>query len=371
MGAAFAVFSPPGARGSLDGDSRDRDSRFDIWERSTPGLVLLTKRQCIIRTDVSGEDVHGPQPVSQWRVQMKILRFNNNRVGVLKNEDTVVDVTDIIEGSGSIGPQAVMEELIGNFDRYVARIEGLAVSDSGTPLDDVKLLAPVPRPSRVLAAFSNYLDTPDRIREDVPEEFFYKDPDIVGPEGSIELSDLPGVVVHQPEAELAYVIGSGGRNISVEDALDHVFGYVGFFDISARGLTRRTQLIPKGQATYAVCGPWIATRDEIPDPHNVQIKSWVNGDARQDYNTQHMAVRIPQQIAWLSRFIDLHPGDIIATGTYHIGLGPLNDGDTVEIEVERIGKARFYAHGGGEPRLVEFRPGFTAVDRPASGMSRV
>ena len=146
MGAAFAGFSPPGAR-----YSRERDFRFDVWERSTPGPVLLAKRQCIIQTDVSGEDVHGPQPVSQWRVQMKILRFDNNRVGVLKNEDTVVDVTDIIEGSGSIGPQAVMEELIGNFDNYVARIEGLAVSESGTPLGDVKLLAPVPRPSAVLS----------------------------------------------------------------------------------------------------------------------------------------------------------------------------------------------------------------------------
>ena len=179
------------------------------------------------------------------------------------------------------------------------------------------------------------------------------------------------MVVHQPEAELAYVIGRGGRNINPGDALDHVFGYVGFFDVSARGLTRRTQLIPKGQATYAVCGPWIATRDEIPDPHDVKVKSWVNGEARQDYNTEHMAVRIPQQIAWLSRFIDLHPGDIVATGTYRIGLGPLNDGDVAEIEVEGIGKTRVYAHGGGAPRLAEFRPGFTAVEQPAGGMSRV
>jgi len=239
------------------------------------------------------------------------------------------------------------------------------------PLDSVTLLPVIPRPSRVLAAFSNYLDTPDRVREDVPEEFFYKDPDVVGPEGSVHLSDLPGVVVHQPEAELAYVIGKGGRNIDPADALDHVFGYTGFFDISARGLTRRTQLIPKGQATYAVAGPWVATSDEIPDPHNVQVRSWVNGEVRQDYSTEHMAVRIPQQIAWLSRFIDLHPGNIVATGTYHIGLGPLNDGDVAEIEVEGIGKARVFAHGGGAPRMAEFRPGFTPVERPAGGMSRV
>jgi hypothetical protein len=84
-----------------------------------------------------------------------------------------------------------------------------------------------------------------------------------------------------------------------------------------------------------------------------------------------MAVRIPEQIAWLSRFIDLHPGNIVATGTYHIGLGPLNDGDVAEIEIEGIGKARVFAHGGGAPRMAEFRPGITQVERPAGGMSRV
>jgi len=302
---------------------------------------------------------------------LKILRFGDDRVGVFKNDDMVVDVTGVINGSESISPQAVMEELIGNFDEYRSAIESLVNSETGVPLNGLTLLPPIPRPSRVLAAFSNYLDTPQRKREDVAEEFFYKDPDVVGPEGSVNLSDLPGVVVHQPEAELAYVISSGGRNISPADAMDHVFGYIGFFDISARGLTRRSQLIPKGQATYAVAGPWITTRDEIPDPHNIRVKSWVNGEARQDYSTEHMAVRIPEQIAWLSRFIDLHPGNIVATGTYHIGLGPLNDGDVAEIEVEGIGKTRVFAHGGGAPRMAEFRPGITQVERPAGGMSRV
>jgi 2-keto-4-pentenoate hydratase/2-oxohepta-3-ene-1,7-dioic acid hydratase in catechol pathway len=120
-----------------------------------------------------------------------------------------------------------------------------------------------------------------------------------------------------------------------------------------------------------VAGPWVTTRDEIPDPHNIQVKSWVNGEARQDYSTEHMAVLIPDQIAWLSRFIDLHPGNIVATGTYHVGLGPLNDGDVAELEVQGIGRIRVFAHGGGAPRMAEFRPGVTPVERPAGGMSRV
>lgn len=302
---------------------------------------------------------------------MKILRFNNDRIGVIKNDSAVVDVTDSVKGAGSIGPQALMEELIGNFESYRARLEGLALSEIGVPLDGVTLLPPIPRPSRVLAAFSNYLDGLNTERGNVPEEFFYKDPDVVGPEGSVHLSDLPGVMVHQPEAELAYVIARGGRNIDPADAMGHVFGYTGFFDISARGLTRRSQLIPKGQATYAVAGPWITTADEIPDPHKIQVKSWVNGEARQDYSTEHMAVYIPEQIAWLSRFVDLHPGNIVATGTFHVGLGPFNDGDVAELEVEKIGKIKVFAHGGGAPRLADFRPGVTKVETPAGGMSRV
>jgi 2,4-diketo-3-deoxy-L-fuconate hydrolase len=302
---------------------------------------------------------------------MKILRFGSDRVGVIKNENSVVDVTDVIKGAGTVGAQAVMEELIGNFDGYRSQIEGLVGSEAGVPLDGVTLLPTIPRPSRVLAAFSNYLDGLNTNRADVPEEFFYKDPDVVGPEGDVHLSDLPGVMVHHPEAELAYIIKKGGRNISAADAMDHVFGHTGFFDISAQGLTRRSQLIPKGQASYVVAGPWITTSDEIPDPHNIQVKSWVNGEARQDYSTEHMAVMIPDQIAWLSRFVDLHPGNIVATGTFHVGLGPLNDGGVAELEVQGVGRIRVFAHGGGAPRMADFRPGVTQVERPAGGMSRV
>ena len=104
---------------------------------------------------------------------MKILRFGDDRVGVFKNDDMVVDVTGVINGSESISPQAVMEELIGNFDEYRSAIESLVNSETGVPLNGLTLLPPIPRPSRVLAAFSNYLDTPQRKREDDAEEFFY------------------------------------------------------------------------------------------------------------------------------------------------------------------------------------------------------
>src|SRR5207249_4381317 len=109
------------------------------------------------------------------------------------------------------------------------------------------------------------------------------------------------------------------KDVDEQRAMEYVFGYVAFLDISARGLTRPTPFVAKGQDTHGVCGPWITTRDEVPDPHDLVVSSWVNGQARQHYNTKFMAHPIPNQIAWLTRFVQLQPGDIVATGTYHEG----------------------------------------------------
>ena len=301
---------------------------------------------------------------------MKILRFNDDRIGIIRDENRVVDVSEAIDHRVEKGPEQVIEEVIEQFEAYRPRFEEIAARSQGEPLDSVKLLAPVPRPSKCLAAFANYLDTPDRKKEDVIVEFFYKAPDLLGPEGTVELPDLP-VLVYQPEAEIAFVMGKHTQNVDEAEALDYVFGYVPFVDISARGMTRRTQFLPKGQDTFGPCGPWITTKDEVPDPHDLQVKSWVNGEARQDYSTKHMAHQIPAQAAWLSRFIHLRPGDIITTGTYHVGLGPLNDGDVLEIEIERLGRARYYARSSGPRKEVEFRPGVTPVPKPPEGMTRV
>jgi 2-keto-4-pentenoate hydratase/2-oxohepta-3-ene-1,7-dioic acid hydratase in catechol pathway len=248
----------------------------------------------------------------------------------------------------------------------------MAAQGKSVALSTVKLLAPIPRPSKCLAAFVNYLDRPDQKPENMPNEYFYKAPELVGPEGTVELLDIPPVAVFQPEAELAFVIGKRAKNVKEADAMDYVFGYVPFIDISARGMVRRTQFLPKGQDTYGPCGPWITTKDEIPDPHNIVVKSWVNGQSRQNYNTKFMAHKIPDQIAWLTRFVRLEPGDVIATGTYHEGLGPINNGDVLEIEIEKMGKARFFIKGYGPRKDAEWMPGVSQPAPPAGGrMSKV
>ncbi len=288
---------------------------------------------------------------------MQILRFNDDRVGVIKGGNAVVDISDLISHREIRGPQGVMDELIGKFDSYRGAIETLLAAETGVPLSSVKLLAPLARPSRVLAAFVNYLDRPDRTPESLPMEFFHKAPELVGPEGTILLPNIAPVLEFHAEAELAFVIGKHCKNVLAAEAMDRVFGYLPFFDVSARGMTRRSQLLPKGQDTFAPAGPFITTKDGIRDPHDLTVKSWVNGEARQDYNTKHMAHKIPAQIAWLSRFIQLQPGDVVATGTYHVGLGPVNVGDTIEIEISGCGRARFSFKGDSPRKAVGFQPG--------------
>ena len=298
---------------------------------------------------------------------MKILRFNNDQLGVLKNNDTVVEISDMISHRPERGPQRVMEVLIGEFESFRPRIAKLLAEEKGVPLASVKLLTPIPRPSRCLAAFANYKDTPERNPDTLPDEFFHKSPHLVGPEGDVVLLDLPPVSEYHAEAEIAFVMGKSSRNVSKDKAYDHIFGYVPFFDISARGLTRRSQLVPKGQDSFGPCGPWITTRDEVPDPHKLNVKSWVSGTARQDYSTEHMAHTIPEQIAWLTRFIQLQPGDVITTGTYHVGLGPINVGDTLEIEIEKLGRARYFVKGNCPPKLKNVKVG----GAPSNPITRV
>jgi 2-keto-4-pentenoate hydratase/2-oxohepta-3-ene-1,7-dioic acid hydratase in catechol pathway len=298
---------------------------------------------------------------------LKILRFNDDRIGVIKNGNLVVDVSDTISARKAKGPQRVMEEIIESWRKYRRRFEKVLAEQSGVPLESVQLRSPLARPGKFLAAFSNYIDRPGRTADNFPNEYFYKSPDLVGPGETVELRDIPASVVYQPEAEFAFVIGKAAKDVAEKKALDHVFGYVPVFDISTRGLVRRTQFIGKGQGTHGCCGPWIITKDEISDPHNVVVKSWTNGEPRQNYNTGQMAHNIPNQIAWLTKFVQLAPGDVVATGTFHVGLMPVNPGDTIEIEFENFGRAKFAVGGSSPHKTVEWLPGRDQPRPPEGG----
>lgn len=213
-------------------------------------------------------------------------------------------------------------------------------------LHKVQTLAPVLNPQKIICIGLNYSDHAAESGIDIPEEpvFFTKfNSSIIGPGQSIILPRITKQVDY--EAELAVIIGRRGKHIPEEKALEYVAGYTVFNDISARDLQFRGGQWVKGKAldTFAPLGPYLITADEIEDPHNLEIKLWLNDELMQNSNTGRMIFKIPALIAFLSRLFTLEPGDVIATGTPpgvgFVRLPPvfLRPGDKVTVYVERVG----------------------------------
>jgi 2-keto-4-pentenoate hydratase/2-oxohepta-3-ene-1,7-dioic acid hydratase in catechol pathway len=241
-----------------------------------------------------------------------------------------------------------------------AMVAGLALPAlTGEPiaLASVKLESPLPVPRRnVWCVGRNYHAHAKELQASVFKDsntdtkawpiVFTKVPEcVVGPTDDVH---LPGAAVSEQidyEAELAVIIGQGGKNISQADAMNHVFGYTVVNDVTARDVQMRHQQWDMGKSfdTFCPMGPWIVTADEL-DGTDTRVRCWVNGDLRQDARTQDLIFDIPTLIETCSRGITLLPGDIIATGTpagVGMGLNPpswLKHGDTVVIEIDGIGK---------------------------------
>ena len=293
---------------------------------------------------------------------MKLMLFNDYRLGVLK-DGRVVDVTRAVPIAESmpktpLGGEAIIETVIESFEQFRPQLESIAAQELGVPFEEVRARPPLPRPPNALCAFSNYLDREGAQRPPVYAlDFFHKSAtSVVGSGDTVELPDLPEALVFQPEPEFAYVIGKRARNVPEAQALDCVFGYMNFADISARNIpNRRTTFLHKAQETWAPMGPVIVTKDEVPDPQNVRVRLWLNGELRQDYNTGAMTQSVAAQIGWLSQQIALQPGDVVSCGTHHVGLSPINEGDQVEVEGDGLERLKFSVKSYG-PRKMEKWP---------------
>jgi 2-keto-4-pentenoate hydratase/2-oxohepta-3-ene-1,7-dioic acid hydratase in catechol pathway len=206
------------------------------------------------------------------------------------------------------------------------------------PWSERDLLAPV-TPSKVVCIGRNYAAHAKELGHEVPSEplLFLKAPSaIVGSGEPIRLPPESARVEH--EAELGVVIGKRARAVREEDALDHVFGYVPLCDVTARDLQRRDVQFTRAKSfdTFCPIGPFIET--EL-DPRDVRVVGRVNGAVRQDGRTRDMLFPVAFAIAYISRMMTLEPGDVIATGTPE-GVGPLVDGDRLEVEIEGVGCLR-------------------------------
>ena len=274
---------------------------------------------------------------------MKLLYFDDFRLGVLRG-DQVVDVSAAVEDVPHTGPHDLISGLIGRFDDYREKLEA-AAAGSGTPVADVKIRPPLPRPGKIDCMAVNYMEDGTR-GEPAPINAFHKAPEaVIGDGDTMVLPDVPATIF-EGEAELAVVIGKRASHVAAADAMDHVFGYMNFIDGSARNLPPpgNTFFQVKSRDTFAPIGPYLVTADEIADPQKLSVRLWVNGTLMQDFNTDDMAHDIPRCIEWLSSIHVLEPGDLIATGTNHRGLNAFQNGDMVELEVEGLGRLHFRIH---------------------------
>ncbi len=278
---------------------------------------------------------------------MRLVTFEVDgkaRPGVLNDADGVFDLSE--EGfSSMIEVIEAASADIGKINKFVADPS----VDSAYTLGTVKLIAPIPRPRKLICVGLNYrehaIETGTPI-PDTPTIFNKFATAVIGTGGEIVLPKVSKSPDY--EAEFAFVIGRGGRNIAAADWRDHVFGYTIVNDVTARDYQRATSqwLMGKTFDTFAPMGPWIVTADCIPDPHEVDIRLEINGETLQDSNTRELIFKIPELIAFLSSVFTLEPGDIVSTGTpsgVGVARNPqrfLKAGDDVVVKIPVIGELR-------------------------------
>jgi len=276
----------------------------------------------------------------------------NKRAG--KTEGLGGDLRELLIGGEGAARRA--RKVLAAFEKGLAG-EGRTPQESGKLLFDaakVRLLAPLSQPPKILCLARNYVSHVQEVTGSAarpPDTLLFMKPAtaIIGPEDAIVIPPFCRKLDH--EVELAVVIGRKGRFIPESAALDHVAGYTILNDVSDRDYTGQKDshrlinwFFMKGQDTFAPLGPCLVLKDEIPDPHKLRLRLWVNGELRQDSEGEEMIFKIPQILSRTSRFVTLEPGDIVSTGT-PVGTSfstkqYLKGGDVVECEIEGIGRLR-------------------------------
>jgi 2-keto-4-pentenoate hydratase/2-oxohepta-3-ene-1,7-dioic acid hydratase in catechol pathway len=276
---------------------------------------------------------------------MKLVRFESNGQPVIG----VVSGSGIVRISELFPQYRTMRELAAAGPEALARLaDRVATASPSDSLDGIKLLAPMERPDKILAIGLNYRDhAQEAIKLGVaipPQQLWFNKQTscLSGPYDDID----PGVTLMLDyEVELGFAIGQTARYVSQEEAPNHVFGYFVANDVSARDWQKHASTFTVGKSfdTHGPIGPWIVTPDELPDPHKLEVRCYVNGELRQKSNTDQLVYDIWTEIEYLSTAFPLEPGDLILTGTPG-GVGHamvpqkhLKPGDIVRCEIEGIG----------------------------------
>jgi 2-keto-4-pentenoate hydratase/2-oxohepta-3-ene-1,7-dioic acid hydratase in catechol pathway len=273
----------------------------------------------------------------------RLLHGNNETYGFV-NGDKVSTKDEITYLTGVPIPVNIKDFLFdGWYDEIKNKLKDLPYAEN---ISKFKLLPPIPNPNKIICLAFNYVDHAKEQGLQAPE-----DPAIViKPRTALNStnSDIvcPDFVTQLDyEIELALIIGKNCKNISVEDAYSVIFGYMVFNDVSARDIQFKDKQFTRGKSfdSFAPCGPWITTKDEIQDPQNLKMTTKINGELRQNSSSNNMFIKIPEIISKISKVMTLEKGDIISTGTpAGVMLNKpnavfLKDGDKVEMEIENLG----------------------------------
>ena len=292
---------------------------------------------------------------------MRVASIKPNELAIVDGEELVL-IREILALEGFLSQRASMIDFIAHYDS-VKNILGSVVSTAKrVGLDPALLKPPVERPSKIWAAAFNYKRGTSEIKdaagrgetlkftpEQALEMTFLKPPSaVIGPEQTILIPKGERVVY--PQLELCVVIGKEARNVAEDSAFDYVFGYTVMLDMTARGPNPpgtgvgSCRSVRKGFETFAPIGPWITTRDEIPDPHHLTMNLWIDGELRQSANTSGMINGVAALVSFLSEVTTLLPGDLISTGNPDSPAfqRKLVAGEKLKAEIENIGAMNLF-----------------------------
>lgn len=280
---------------------------------------------------------------------MKVARIRDIKVketyGIISDDGkSIVTKTEIQQQTGIPVPPNIKDFMFrGWLDEVRQHKNKLKFNHKVT---EVELLIPIPNPPKIICLAFNYYDhARDAGLTPSDEPVIFMKPRTALNEPYKDIICPSFVTRLDYEAELAVVIGKETKKVAEENALDNIFGYMIMHDVSARDIQFKDKQFTRGKGidTFAPCGPWITTKDEVPDPQNLQIMTKVNNEIRQNSSSSNMVIPIKRIVSALSKTMTLEPGDIISTGT-PAGVAMsmkepryLKDGDVVEITIEKLG----------------------------------
>ena len=281
---------------------------------------------------------------------MKLVRFETagrRAIGAMLDDAHIVDLSRAA-GEEKLPPDSMSAFLArgkAGMEQAIAMLD-TPHPETIVPLSEARLLAPVGDPSKIMCIGQNYRDHCEEQNQPIPEKaiLFAKYPNTLNdPDGEIRLLAITPQIDY--EAELAVVIGTATRNVTEENAMQHVAGYLCANDVTARDIQKGDGQWVRGKSpdTFFPIGPYLVTANAVPDPHNLAISLTLNGETMQTSNTENLIFKIPFLIAYLSQTMTLLPGDILSTGTpggvgvYRTPQVFLKAGDTVAVTIDGLG----------------------------------